>query len=105
MKPDSNQPARLYGTAKTLKLEKLEHIAVTNLKFRPTTDQTGTFTYNVAKVICNLYVKWDYLRALRKNKYSISNTQKMFINFIFNHPFKKRRERGIIWFQVMTLST
>ena len=33
MKPDSNQPARLYGTAKTHKFETLEDITVANLKF------------------------------------------------------------------------
>ena len=50
MRPDSNQPARLYGTAKTHKFETLEDITVTNLKFRPIIDQTGTFTYNAAKL-------------------------------------------------------
>ena len=35
MKPDSNQPARLYETAKTHKFETLEDITVANLKFRP----------------------------------------------------------------------
>ena len=53
MKPDSNQPTRLYGTAKTHKFETLEDITVANLKFRPIIDQTGTFTYNAAKVISN----------------------------------------------------
>ena len=57
MQPDSNQPARLYGTAKTHKFETLEDITVANLKFRPIIDQTGTFTYNVAKVIL------DYLNV------------------------------------------
>ena len=33
MKPDSNQPPRLYGTAKTHKFETLEDITVANLKF------------------------------------------------------------------------
>ena len=33
MKPDRNQPARLYGTAKTHKCETLEDITVANLKF------------------------------------------------------------------------
>ena len=70
MKPDSNQPARLYGTAKTHKFEDLKDITVANLKFRPIIDQTGTFTYNAAKVIS------DYLRPLCKNDYSINDTQK-----------------------------
>ena len=70
MKPDINQPAHLYGTAKTYKFETLEDITVANLKFRPIIDQTGTFTCNVAKVIS------DYLRPLCKNDYSINDTQK-----------------------------
>ena len=51
MQPDSNQPARLYGTARTHKFETLKYIAVANLKFRTIIDQTGMFTYNAAKVI------------------------------------------------------
>ena len=70
MKPDSNQPARLYGTAKTHKFETLEDITVANLKFRPIIDQTGTLTQNAAKVIS------DYLRPLCKNEYFINDTQK-----------------------------
>ena len=70
MKPDSNQPARLYGTNKTPKVENFEGITVANLKLRPTIDQTGTFTYNAAKVIS------EYLRPLCKNEYSINDTQK-----------------------------
>ena len=70
MYPSSNQPARLYGTAKTHKFENLKDISVEKLKFRPIIDQTGTFTYNTAKVIS------DYLRPLCKNEYSINDTQK-----------------------------
>ena len=70
MKPDSNQPACLYGTAKTHKLETLDDITVANLRFRLMIDQTGTLMYNAAKVIL------DYLRPLCKNKYSIYDTQK-----------------------------
>ena len=70
MKLDSNQLARLYGTAKTHKFETLEDITVANLKFRPIIDQTGTFIYNAANVIS------DYLRPLCKNEYSINDTQK-----------------------------
>ena len=40
MKPDSNQPVRLHGTAKTHKFETLEDITVVDLKFRPIIDQT-----------------------------------------------------------------
>ena len=70
MKPDSNQPAHLYGTAKTHKFETLKDITVEKLKFRPIIDQTGMLTYNAAKVIL------DYLRPLCKNEYSINDTQK-----------------------------
>ena len=35
MQPDSNQPAYLYGTAKSHKFETLEEITGANLKFRP----------------------------------------------------------------------
>ena len=69
MQPDSNQPVRLYGTAKTHKFEILDDITVVNLKFQPIIDQTGTFMYNAAKVIS------DYLRPLCKNEYSINDTQ------------------------------
>ena len=69
MKRDSNQPARLYGTAKSHKFETLEDITFANLKFWPIIDQTVTLTYNAAKVIP------DYLRPLCKNQYSINDTQ------------------------------
>ena len=57
MQPDSNQPVRLYGTAKTHKFKTLEDITVASLKYRPVIDQTGEFTYNAAKVIS------DYLKG------------------------------------------
>ena len=76
MQSDSNRP---YGTAKTHKFGTLEDITVANLKFRPIIDQTGTFTYNAAKVIS------DYLRPLCKNEYSINDTQK-FPNMLSSIP-------------------
>ena len=69
MQPESNQPARLYGTAKTHKFETLEDINVVNLKFQTIIYQTGMFTYNAAKVVS------DYLRTLCKNEYSINDAQ------------------------------
>ena len=51
MQPESNQSARLYGTAKTLIFNIFEDITVANLKFRPINDQTGTFTYNIYRII------------------------------------------------------
>ena len=86
MKPDSNQLARLYGTAKTHKFECLEGITIANLKFRPIIDQTGTFTYNAANVIS------DYLRPLFKNEYSINDIQK-FPNIISSiQPLQEEEE-------------
>ena len=70
MQPDINQPAPLYGTAKTHKFETLEDITVENLEVLLIIDQTGTFTDNAAKVIS------DYLRPLCKNEYSINDAQK-----------------------------
>ena len=69
MQPDGNQPARLYGTAKTHKFETLEEITGVNLKFQITIYQTGMFTYNAAKVMS------DYLRTLCQNQYSIDDAQ------------------------------
>ena len=51
MRPKSNQPARLYATAKTHKFNDLDEVTAKKLKSRPTVDQTGTLTYDAAKVI------------------------------------------------------
>ena len=55
MQPGSNQPACLYGAAKTHKFETLEDITVANLTFRPIIDQTETFTHNVVKNYIGLF--------------------------------------------------
>ena len=44
----SNQPSRLYGTAKTYKFTPSHIITSEKLKFRSITAQTGTYTYNAA---------------------------------------------------------
>ena len=44
MYPTSNQPAQLYGTAKTHKHEKIDEINVQPLNFRPIIAQPGTCT-------------------------------------------------------------
>ena len=49
----SNKPANLYGTAKTHKFSNIDEIEEHLLKFRPIIDQTGTTTYNAAKVVGN----------------------------------------------------
>ena len=70
MYPTSNQPAQLYGTAKTHKHENIDEINVQSLNFRPIIAQTGTCTYNAAQVISN------YLKPLYTcNEYIIGNTQ------------------------------
>ena len=66
--PTSTQPARLYATAKTHKFSSADSVNINDLKFRPIINQTGTMTYNAAKVIS------DYLRHLCKNKYIINDT-------------------------------
>ena len=47
----SNQPAKLYRTAKTHKFNNIQEIQKENLKFRPIIDQTGIYSYNAAQVI------------------------------------------------------
>ena len=69
MYPHSNQPAKLYGTAKTHKLNNIQEINKENLKFRPIIDQTGTRSYNAAQVIS------QYLKSLCKNEFTINDTQ------------------------------
>ena len=83
MQPNKNQPAHLYGTAKTHKFESLGDITVANLKVQPIIYQTGTFTYNVAKVILG------YLKPFCKNEYSIIDTKKISKHFIFNSIFTR----------------
>ena len=51
MRPVSNQPGRLYTTAKTHKFNSLDEITVENLKFRLTVSQVRTYTYNAAITI------------------------------------------------------
>lgn len=44
MKPNNKQPACLYETDETHKIENLEDITVANLKFWPIISETGNFT-------------------------------------------------------------
>ena len=68
MLPTSNQPARIYASTKMHKFSSVNSININDLKFRPIINQTGTMTYNTAKVSS------DYLRPLCKNKYTIYDT-------------------------------
>ena len=90
MQPDSNQPAYLYGTAKTQKFETLEDINVAKRKFQTIIDQTGTFTYNAAKVISDYlspYVKWMFHQWYTKTSKHVT----------FNSTFARWQGRYIIW--------
>ena len=51
MYPHSNQPAKLYGTAKTHKFKDIKEITKEQIKFRPIIDQPDTYTYGAAHVI------------------------------------------------------
>ena len=69
MYPRSNQPAKLYRTAKTHKFNNIQEINKENLKFRPIIDLTETYSYNAAQVIL------QYLKPLCKNEFTINDTQ------------------------------
>ena len=69
MRPVSNQPGRLYATAKTHKFSSLDGITIEKLKFRPIISQIGTYTYDAAKVIT------EYLKPLCQNEYKVNDTQ------------------------------
>ena len=79
MRPVSNQPGRIYATAKTHKFNSLDEINIDNLKFRPIISQIGTYTYNAVKVIA------EYLKPLCSNQYKISDTQE-FASLIKDQP-------------------
>ena len=63
IRPKSNQPTSLYATAKIHKCNDLDEVTVEKVKFRPIEDQTGTATYDAAKVI------GEYLKPLALNEY------------------------------------
>ena len=68
IKPISNQPAFLYGTAKTHKFQNPGQITEDNLKLRPIVSTCGTFYYETAKFLAS------YLLPLTENEYSIKTT-------------------------------
>ena len=69
IKPVSNQPGKLYATAKTHKFSSLDEMTIEKLKLRPIISQVGTYTYNAGKVIAH------YLKPLCQNEYKINGTQ------------------------------
>ena len=68
IKPSSNQPAFLYGTAKTHKFQNTAEITKENIKLRTIISTCGTFYYNTAKFLAS------YLMPLTNNEYSIHST-------------------------------
>ena len=54
--PTSNQPGKVYASAKIHKFSSVDNVNINDLKFRPIINQTGTMTYNADSVIS------DYLR-------------------------------------------
>ena len=85
MRPKSNQPARLYATAKTQKCNNLDEVTVESLKFRPIVDQTGTATYDAAKVI------GEYLKPLALNEYKINGCLKFADMIKRYHLYRKMK--------------
>ena len=68
MRPVSNQPVRLFATAKNHKFDDLSLITLDDLKFRPIIGQSNTYTYNTVKIVSN------YLQPLTHNDYFIKDT-------------------------------
>ena len=86
MYPHSNQPAKLYGTAKTHKFNNIQEINKEKLKFRPIIDQTGTYSYNTAQVIS------QYLKPLCKNEFKINDTQSFAVDIKNIQPLQEDQE-------------
>ena len=86
MKPISNQPGKIYATAKTHKFDSLENITIQNLKFRPIIFQIGTYIYNAAKVLSN------YLKPLCQNEYKINDTQSFASQIKEEAPLDEKEE-------------
>ena len=88
MYPHSNQPAKLYGTAKTHKFKDIKEVTKEQIKFRPIIDQTGTYTYGAAQVIS------QYLKPLCKNEFIIEDTQ-LFSKKIRDFPPSENEEEDV----------
>ena len=98
MTASSNQPGKLYGTAKTHTFLNLEDVDIAYLKFRPIISQFGTYTYNAAQVI------GDYLKPLiEENDYIIRNTQD-FPDMIKSQPALNNNEEYVSY-DVVSLFT
>ena len=88
MYPHSNQPAKLYGTAKTHKFINIQEINKEKLKFGLIIDQTGTYSYNTAQVIS------QYLKPLSKNEFTIHNPSQQILTTY--HLYKKMKKMSLL---------
>ena len=88
MYPESNEPAKMYGTEKTHKFDRTDNIEISKLKFCPIIDRTGTYTYKAAKVIS------QYLKSLCKSEYTIKDTHS-FAKLIKELPPLKEDEEDV----------
>lgn len=70
IRPNLNQPARLYVNARTHNFHNLHKVIVDKLTFRPLIDRTDTATYDTTNVI------GEYLRPLAGNEYKINDCLK-----------------------------
>ena len=86
MYPHSNQPAKLYRTAKMQKFNNIQRINEEKLKFCPIIDQTGTHSYNAAQVIS------QQLKPLCKNECSINDTQSVSADIKNKPPLQEDEE-------------
>ena len=88
MYPHSNQPAKLYGTAKSHKFNNIQEINKEKLKFGPIIDQTGTYSYNAAQVIS------QYLKPLSKNEFTIHNPSQQILKTYY--LYKKMKKMSLL---------
>ena len=68
IRPVSNQPARLYATAKTHKFEDHSLITTKNLKLRPIISTCGSYFFETAKALAKC------LAPVAANHHTIKNT-------------------------------
>ena len=88
MYPESNEPAKMCGTAKTHNFDSTDNIELTKLEFCSIIDQTGSYTYKAAKVIPR------YLEPLCDSEYTIKDTQ-YFAKLIKELPPLKEDEEDV----------
>ena len=88
MYPESNEPVKMYGMAKTHKFDSKDNIEITKLKFCPVINQTGTYTNKAATVISR------YLKPLCDSEYTIKDTQS-FAKLIKELPPLKEDEEDV----------